>query len=199
MSARPSALITGITGQDGSYLAELLLEKGYEVHGMVRRAWTEQFERIKHIRDRMNLHPGDLLDQRSLVDALRQHTRRDLPPGRRCIRQLLLDTPSLHHRVHQRQRHPVLAALHEVCPGVHASTWPPQARCSARCRGPADTRRPSSIRARPMGWRRPPATSPRSTTARHTTSTRLGDPLQPRESPAAARVRDPQDHLTRPR
>src|SRR5271156_7122209 len=65
------ALITGITGQDGSYLAELLLEKGYQVHGMVRRASTEKFDRIEHIRDRITLHQGDLLDQRSLVDALR--------------------------------------------------------------------------------------------------------------------------------
>jgi GDPmannose 4,6-dehydratase len=71
MSDRPSALITGVTGQDGSYLAELLLEKGYEVHGMVRRASTEKFDRIEHIRDRITLHQGDLLDQRSLVDALR--------------------------------------------------------------------------------------------------------------------------------
>ncbi|HZV72969.1 MAG TPA: GDP-mannose 4,6-dehydratase [Conexibacter sp.] len=71
MNDRRSALITGITGQDGSYLAELLLEKGYEVHGMVRRASTEKFERIEHIRDRITLHQGDLLDQRSLVDTLR--------------------------------------------------------------------------------------------------------------------------------
>ena len=71
MSSKPSALITGITGQDGSYLAELLLERGYEVHGMVRRASTEKFDRIEHIRDRIHLHQGDLLDQRSLVDALR--------------------------------------------------------------------------------------------------------------------------------
>ncbi|HEY4811761.1 MAG TPA: GDP-mannose 4,6-dehydratase [Solirubrobacteraceae bacterium] len=71
MSTRPSALITGVTGQDGSYLAELLLEKGYDVHGMVRRASTEKFDRIEHIRDRLTLHQGDLLDQRSLVDALR--------------------------------------------------------------------------------------------------------------------------------
>jgi len=65
------ALITGITGQDGSYLADLLLEKGYEVHGMVRRSSTERFDRIEHIRDRLTLHQGDLLDQRSLVDTLR--------------------------------------------------------------------------------------------------------------------------------
>jgi GDPmannose 4,6-dehydratase len=71
MTDRRSALITGITGQDGSYLAELLLEKGYEVHGMVRRASTEKFDRIEHLRDRITLHQGDLLDQRSLVDALR--------------------------------------------------------------------------------------------------------------------------------
>jgi GDPmannose 4,6-dehydratase len=66
-----SALITGITGQDGSYLAELLLEKGYDVHGMVRRASTEKFDRIEHLRDRITLHQGDLLDHRSLTDALR--------------------------------------------------------------------------------------------------------------------------------
>src|SRR5947209_7376916 len=70
MSA-PRALITGITGQDGSYLAELLLEKGYTVHGLVRRSSTEKFERIEHIRDRVTLHQADLLDQRSLGDALR--------------------------------------------------------------------------------------------------------------------------------
>ena len=68
----PRALITGITGQDGSYLADLLLEKGYEVHGMVRRASTETFQRLEHIRDDLFLHTGDLLDQRSLGDVLRE-------------------------------------------------------------------------------------------------------------------------------
>src|SRR3954451_18076209 len=67
----PSALITGITGQDGSYLAELLLEKGYDVHGMVRRASTEKFDRIEHLRERVTLHQADLLDERSLIAALR--------------------------------------------------------------------------------------------------------------------------------
>jgi GDPmannose 4,6-dehydratase len=66
------ALITGITGQDGSYLADLLLEKGYEVHGLVRRSSTETFQRLQHIRDDLVLHSGDLLDQRSLVDVLRE-------------------------------------------------------------------------------------------------------------------------------
>ncbi len=66
------ALITGVTGQDGSYLAELLLEKGYEVHGLVRRSSTEAFERIDHLRDRVHLHQADLLDQSSLVNPLRE-------------------------------------------------------------------------------------------------------------------------------
>jgi GDPmannose 4,6-dehydratase len=65
------AFVTGITGQDGSYLAELLLEKGYEVHGGVRRASTERFERIAHLRDRLVFHQCDLLDQLSIVGALR--------------------------------------------------------------------------------------------------------------------------------
>src|SRR6266571_5487428 len=66
------ALITGITGQDGSYLAELLLSKGYEVHGMVRRSSEEKFERIAHLRDRVKLHQGDLLDQFSIAAILTQ-------------------------------------------------------------------------------------------------------------------------------
>ena len=65
-----SALITGITGQDGSYLAELLLSKGYTVHGVVRRASTESFERIAHIRDQVTLLQADLLDQYSLIEAI---------------------------------------------------------------------------------------------------------------------------------
>jgi len=64
------ALITGITGQDGSYLAEFLLTKGYEVHGMVRRSSDEKFERIAHIREKVTLHQGDLLDQFSIASLL---------------------------------------------------------------------------------------------------------------------------------
>ncbi len=71
MSSKRRALITGITGQDGSYLADLLLEKGYEVFGMVRRASTENFERISHLGDRITLVQGDLLDQLSLDAVLR--------------------------------------------------------------------------------------------------------------------------------
>src|SRR5438445_7819968 len=67
-----TALITGITGQDGSYLAELLVSKGYRVCGMVRRASTENFQRIEHLRDRLNLLQGDLLDQTSIARVLDQ-------------------------------------------------------------------------------------------------------------------------------
>jgi GDPmannose 4,6-dehydratase len=67
------ALVTGVTGQDGSYLAEFLLEKGYQVVGMVRRTSTTNFERIKHIQDQLILAQGDLLDQVSLVDIMKEH------------------------------------------------------------------------------------------------------------------------------
>ena len=67
------ALITGITGQDGSYLAELLLSKGYEVIGMVRRSSTVNFERIAHIQDRIEFVAGDLLDEVSMISILREH------------------------------------------------------------------------------------------------------------------------------
>ena len=69
----PKALITGITGQDGSYLAEFLLEKGYEVVGLVRRSSTVNFERIGHIQDQLELVPGDLLDETSLIRVLDEY------------------------------------------------------------------------------------------------------------------------------
>ena len=68
-----TALITGITGQDGSYLAEFLLEKGYQVVGMVRRTSTVNFDRIAHIQEKVILTPGDLLDQISLVDIMKEY------------------------------------------------------------------------------------------------------------------------------
>jgi GDPmannose 4,6-dehydratase len=70
---RKKALVTGVTGQDGSYLAEFLLSRGYEVLGMVRRSSTVNFDRIRHIQDQITIVPGDLLDQMSLVDILREH------------------------------------------------------------------------------------------------------------------------------
>ena len=69
----PTALITGVTGQDGSYLAEFLLEQGYKVVGMVRRTSTLKFERIHHIQDKIEIVQGDLLDQMSLIGLLQEY------------------------------------------------------------------------------------------------------------------------------
>ncbi|MRR09679.1 GDP-mannose 4,6-dehydratase, partial [bacterium] len=66
------ALITGITGQDGSYLADFLLAKGYQVYGMVRRASTENFDRIEHIKDKVTLVQADLLDQLSIINTIKE-------------------------------------------------------------------------------------------------------------------------------
>ena len=74
----PTALITGITGQDGSYLAEFLLNKGYQVVGMVRRTSTLNFERIRHIQKRLTLVSGDLLDQASLMAAIKEYRPQDV-------------------------------------------------------------------------------------------------------------------------
>ena len=76
--AKPRALITGVTGQDGSYLAELLLEEGYEVFGMVRRASTENFARIEHLRHDIELVQADLLDQLSLITVLQRLRPREV-------------------------------------------------------------------------------------------------------------------------
>lgn len=76
--AEKRALITGITGQDGSYLAELLLGKGYDVYGMVRRSSVEKFDRIEHIRSRLNLIQGDLTDQSSLDEAVKSIQPREV-------------------------------------------------------------------------------------------------------------------------
>jgi len=73
MGKKKKALITGVTGQDGSYLAEFLLQQDYEVIGMVRRTSTVNFQRIQHIQDKLTLAQGDLLDQSSLVDIVREH------------------------------------------------------------------------------------------------------------------------------
>jgi GDPmannose 4,6-dehydratase len=74
----PTALITGITGQDGSYLAEFLLKKGYKVVGLVRRTSTVSFERIRHLQNRLTLVSGDLLDQTSLTNVLHEHQPQEI-------------------------------------------------------------------------------------------------------------------------
>ncbi|MBS1110979.1 MAG: GDP-mannose 4,6-dehydratase [Anaeromyxobacteraceae bacterium] len=76
--SQPNALITGITGQDGSYLADFLLTQGYRVIGMVRRASTENFERIEHLRGQIEIRQADLLDQLSLINLLREVRPREV-------------------------------------------------------------------------------------------------------------------------
>ena len=73
-----TALITGITGQDGSYLAELLLEKGYDVIGMVRRSSRVNVDRIAHIQDQLTLVPGDLMDETSMIDILSTYRPKEI-------------------------------------------------------------------------------------------------------------------------
>ena len=119
------ALITGVTGQDGSYLAELLLDKGYEVFGVVRRASTENFARIEHLRERLTLVQADLLDQLSLIDALeRAQPRRGLQPGGDVLRAQLVEPAGADRRVRRGRRHarargdPPGQPAHPLLPGV---------------------------------------------------------------------------------
>ncbi len=164
------ALITGITGQDGSYLAELLLEKGYEVHGMVRRSSSETFQRLTRVRDDLVLHTGDLLDQRSLVDVLRAcRARRDLQPRRHVLRRRVLVPAGADRGVHRGRRRRACSRRCATSRPTRASTRRPPRRCSARCSRSPRPRRPPSTPAARTAWRRPTATSSRSTTASPTT------------------------------
>ncbi len=103
----PKALITGITGQDGSYLAEFLLAKGYEVVGVVRRTSHHSYERIEHLIDRIEVVAADLLDQHSLTGGpAGDQARRGLQPRRPVLRADLVDPAGAHRRVHRARRHP---------------------------------------------------------------------------------------------
>ena len=129
-----TALITGITGQDGSYLAELLLEKGYDVHGMVRRSSTERSDRIEHLRDRLTLHQGDLLDQRSLVDTLRASQPDEIYNlAAMSFVAVSWVQPTLTAEFTRRRRDADARSDARGLPARPASTRPPRARCSARC------------------------------------------------------------------
>ena len=100
------ALITGITGQDGSYLAELLLDKGYEVFGVVRRLSAPNDWRIAHLRDRVTLCPGDLLDQLSIIRLLEAASaRRVLQPRRDVVRAGIMGHAAADRRIQLAGRH----------------------------------------------------------------------------------------------
>ena len=197
-SGSPRALITGITGQDGSYLAELLLEKGYEVHGMVRRSSTEKFERIEHLRDRITLHQGDLLDQRSLVDALRA-ARPDEIYNLAAMSFVAVSwiQPTLTAEFTGVGVTRMLEAMREACPEARFY----QASSSEMF---GKVREIPQTEATPFYPRSPYGVA--KAYGHHITVNYresyglfalLRDPLQPREPAPRARVRDAQDHLAR--
>ena len=178
------ALITGITGQDGSYLADLLLEKGYEVHGMVRRSSTEKFERIEHLRDRITLHQGDLLDQRSLVDALRA-ARPDEVYNLAAMSFVAVSwiQPTLTAEFSGRRRHPHARGGARDVPGSPLLPGVVERDVRARCARRRRRRRRRSTRARLTAWPRCTATTSRSTIASRTGCSRCSGILFNHESP----------------
>ena len=153
------ALITGITGQDGSYLAEFLLEKGYEVHGMVRRSSTETFQRLQDCRDDLVLHTGDLLDQRSLTDVLRECEPHEIYNlAAMSFVAASWNQPVLTAEFSGVGVTRMLEAQREVAPDARfyqASSSEMFGQCS---RFPRPSRRRSTPGPR-TGWRRPTATS----------------------------------------
>ena len=197
MSVR-RALITGITGQDGSYLAELLLEQGYEVHGMVRRSSTEKFDRIEHIRDRITLHQGDLLDHRSLVDALRAsnpHEIYNLAAMSYVAASWIQPTLTAEFTGTGVTR--LLEAMREVCPEARFYQASSSEMFGKVLEVPQTEKTPFYPRS-PYGVAKVYGhfitVNYRESYGLHATQR---DPLQPRIAPARARVRHPQDHLAR--
>ncbi|HSH21193.1 MAG TPA: GDP-mannose 4,6-dehydratase, partial [Candidatus Caenarcaniphilales bacterium] len=119
LSSQPTALITGITGQDGSYLAELLLDKGYRVAGMTRRSSTDRHERIAHLAGRIELVQGDLLDQASLVAALLKVRPREVYNlGAQSFVPTSWNQPVLTAEVTALGATRVLEAIRQVDPGI---------------------------------------------------------------------------------
>ncbi len=194
--AAKKAFITGITGQDGSYLAELLLDKGYEVHGLVRRSSSFNTWRIDHVRDRLVLHYGDLVDQNSLVRTLElDRPRRGLQPGRPEPRQGLVRDA----RVHRQRDRPRRAAPAGRGAGSwgsrRASTRRAAPRCSASCRRRPQTREhafPPPLALRRLQGLRP---LDRGELPRGLRDARLQrHPVQPRVAPPWRELRHAQDH-----
>ena len=193
------ALITGITGQDGSYLAELLLDKGYDVVGMVRRSSTVTFERIAHLQDRPHPRPRRPA-RRGLAHRGAAHApaRRGLQPGRPVLRADLVRPAGAHRRDHRpgrdpaARRHPHRRPRRPLLPGQQ------QRDVRQGGRGAPDARARRSTPAAPTAWPRSTATGSRSTTARATTCTRPAGILFNHGSPRRGlEFVDPQGHPRR--
>jgi hypothetical protein len=166
---RKTALITGITGQDGSYLAELLLGEGYRVVGMTRRTSTDVHERIQHIYDDIEFVSGDLLDQSSITSIVaRVRPDEVYNLAAQSFVPTSWDQPVLTGEFTALGVTRVLEAIRAVDPAIRFYQAP---RCSARFRTSRKTRRRRSTRARPTAWRNSTATGSRSTIASPTIST----------------------------
>ena len=157
-----TALITGITGQDGSYLAELLLAKGYRVVGVVRRSSTTPYERIAHLVDRIELVSADLLDQTSLTDAVHDTQPDEIYNlAAQSFVQTSWTQPVLTGRVHRARRHAHARGDEEG--GAQGALLSGQlerdVRQGGRVAAARDRRR--SIRAARTAWRRCTATGSR--------------------------------------
>ena len=198
-SAMPTALITGITGQDGSYLAELLLAKGYRVVGIVRRSSTTPYERIAHLVDRSSWsRPTCSTRRRSTTRSRDVHAGRDLQPRGAELRADVVDAAGAHRRVHRARRDAHARGHAEGGARRRASTRPARARCSARCvetpqreTTPFYPRSPVRRREglRPLDHRELP---------RELRPVRgVRNPVQPREPAPRPRVRDAQGHRRR--
>ena len=197
----PTALITGITGQDGSYLAEFLLDKGYRVVGVVRRSSTTPYERIAHLVDRVELVSADLLDQTSLTDVMG-----DCKPDEiynlaaQSFVADVVDAARAHRRVHRPRRDPHARGDEEGGARRRASTRPARARCSARS---SSRRRRETTPFYPRSpVRRGQGVRPldHGELPRELRAVRgVGHPVQPREPAPRPRVRDPQGHRRRRR
>ena len=159
----PKALITGITGQDGSYLAELLLAKGYEVVGVVRRTSHHSYERIAHLLDRIELVAADLLDQHSLTGRAPGHPARTRsttwPPSPSCPTSWT--QPVLTGEFTALGVTRILEAIRLAAPDGAVLPGQLVARCSARCTRRRSARPRRSTRARPTAWPRCTATGSR--------------------------------------
>ncbi len=165
------ALITGITGQDGSYLAELLLSKGYEVYGLVRRTSTVNYERIKHIQEQVNLITADILDQTSLTTALQQSEPEEVYNlAAQSFVPASWSQPVFTGDVTGLGVTRILDAIRAVNPKIRFYQAVP-ARCSARFRKFRSAKQRPFTRAVRMAWQRSMGTGSRSITAKATACT----------------------------
>ena len=171
-NGRKTALITGITGQDGSYLAELLLDKGYQVVGLHRRSSTVTFERISHLTDRLTLVPADLLDEASMIRVLRDHRPAEVYNlAAQSFVQTSFAQPVLTGEVTALGVTRLLDAILLTDPAIRFYQASSSEMFGKVRRGAAERSAPPSIPAARTGWRRCTGTGSPSTTGRATACT----------------------------